>query len=132
MNSEPPTQVVLVVEDHVRVRQVLSAAIEQRLTATVLQAGSIADALAVLGDRTVDAILLDVNLPHVSGLDALPQVRARAPGSRIVLMSAGAGAGAVAAALAAGADAFVDKSESLDNLCSALTGPPPADRAPAG
>lgn len=112
---------ILLVEDHQRVREVLTSSLQARLGADVVAAGTVADALGEIDTRRFDAILLDVNLPHVSGLEALPALRSRAPGTRIVLMSAATGSTAMAdRALEAGADAFVEKSASLDLLCQAL------------
>ncbi len=45
-------------------------------------------ALACLDDYVVDIILLDIEMPKRSGLDALPDIQAKANGARILMVSA--------------------------------------------
>ena len=45
-------------------------------------------ALACLDDHVVDIILLDIEMPKRSGLDALPDIQAKAKGARILIVSA--------------------------------------------
>ena len=45
-------------------------------------------ALACLDDHVVDIILLDIEMPKRSGLDALPDIQAKAKGARILVVSA--------------------------------------------
>lgn len=104
-------------------REVLTKSLQARLGAYVVQARSVDDALAHLEAEQFDAILLDVNLPRVSGLEALPALRARAPRSRIVLMSAAGGPPMAERAAAADADAYVEKSAGLDAVCQAILPP---------
>lgn len=56
----------------------------------VTPASSAAEALALLATRTFDAILCDVRMPEVNGLQLLEQLRVRYPAAaaRFVLMSA--------------------------------------------
>ena len=45
-------------------------------------------ALAHLDDKNVDIILLDIEMPKRSGLEALPDIQAKANGARILVVSA--------------------------------------------
>jgi CheY-like chemotaxis protein len=45
------------------------------------------DALRLLGHGAPDAILLDIEMPGLSGLDALPAIRALAPDAKVVMVS---------------------------------------------
>jgi CheY-like chemotaxis protein len=79
------------------------------------------DALTLAVEVEPDVVLLDVALPRLSGLDALPHLRALLPDARIVMFSASNDR--ATPARAAGADDFVMKGVSLDELVAALVGP---------
>jgi CheY-like chemotaxis protein len=67
-----------------------------------------------------DGVLLDVMMPVMDGLTALPRLRAACPGARIVVLSADDRPELVREAMAAGADAYVTKSASVDDAIDAL------------
>ena len=69
-----------------------------------------------------DGILLDVMMPVLDGLAALPELRAACPEARIVMLSANDQADVVDRAMAAGADDWVTKASSLDRALEALLG----------
>jgi len=97
---------VLIVDDSVVARAVLSRLIDASDRFMVAGAvGSVAAALDFLGRTRVDILLLDVNMPGVDGLTALPQLIAAGRGARIVVVSSSVGDGAAATvqALAMGA-----------------------------
>ena len=97
----------LIVQDHPRV-------------GTIAEAGSIAEACALqLADA--DLVLLDIQLPGMSGLDGLRLLRQACPRARIVLVSASAAPDAVHEARARGADGFLPKSASAEDILDAIT-----------
>jgi DNA-binding NarL/FixJ family response regulator len=73
-----------------------------------------------------DLVVLDRMMPRLGGIEALPQIRERAPGAAVVLYTAQPDAGTHHAALAAGAVDVVEKtvvgSPLVDQLASALLG----------
>src|SRR5512142_2070850 len=68
-------QTVLVVDDEKNIRRTLRMVLESEGYA-VEEAGSAEEALARLDGGGIDAVLLDVKLPGISGIDALSQVPA--------------------------------------------------------
>ena len=56
-----------------------------------------------------DAIILDMAMPVMTGLEALPLLRERAPGSMVVVYAAGSRSQNEPAALAAGATSYFEK-----------------------
>jgi CheY-like chemotaxis protein len=54
-------------------------------------------------------VLLDLNMPKLSGLEALPRLREALPDTKIVVLTTSKAAESEAAAMAAGADAYVSK-----------------------
>jgi CheY-like chemotaxis protein len=77
-----------------------------------------ADAIEQADRLQPDVVLLDLGLPKMSGLEALPILLQRAPDARIVVFSADLGAGAVA--LESGAHRFVPKGSPPERLAEAL------------
>jgi DNA-binding NarL/FixJ family response regulator len=67
-----------------------------------------------------DVVLLDLTMPLLDGIDAIPQVLERAPGARVVALS-GWGADRMAdAALAQGAVAYVEKTDDVQAVRDAV------------
>jgi CheY-like chemotaxis protein len=54
-------------------------------------------------------VLLDLNMPGLSGLEALPKLREALPDVKIVVLTTSKAAESERAAMAAGADAYVSK-----------------------
>ena len=70
------TATVLVVEDELKIRELVRRYLEREGLA-VLTTGSGAEALTMLETQSVDLIVLDLNLPDVSGETIAAEVRAR-------------------------------------------------------
>ncbi|HTP01213.1 MAG TPA: response regulator [Anaerolineales bacterium] len=79
-------------------------------------------AQALLAGGTPDLILLDINMPEVSGLDFLEFVRRRSEWQHlpIVMLSTEAADVTVDQALALGADGYITKPVTLEELERAL------------
>lgn len=80
---------ILLVEDDLTSRMVISALLEQQ-GFSVEQATSFASARELIagGSAAYEVVLLDQNLGDGLGLDLVPLLRAKAPGARIILLSA--------------------------------------------
>jgi DNA-binding NarL/FixJ family response regulator len=85
--------------------------------------GEAADGMAAIGAAErlqPDVVLLDLTMPVLDGIDAIPAVLARAPGTRVVALS-GWGAERMAdAALEQGAVAYVEKSDDVQAIRAAV------------
>ena len=106
-----PGKTVLVVDDEDLVRDVVARMIEELGYAAVTAADG-ESALALLDSKQVDAVLVDLTMPTMSGADVIAAVRARRPGLPVVLCSGfdRSGRGAVAA------DAYLPKPFRIDAL----------------
>ncbi len=79
---------VLLIDDHTVVRTALRMLIESHPGFVVV--GEAADrrgALALLAQVQPDVILLDIALSQISGVDLIPELRARAPQARVLLLT---------------------------------------------
>jgi response regulator RpfG family c-di-GMP phosphodiesterase len=106
---------ILVVDDEPNIRRLLSRYLA-RLGYEVDTASDVPEALQQLEGGGYDLVLTDLRLPGPSGLDLLVDVRARAPGTRTILMSAHADVYAAATAIERGVDQLIVKPFELEDL----------------
>jgi two-component system chemotaxis response regulator CheB len=102
----PPPIRLLIVDDSAVARAVLSRMVtSQPGFAIAATAATAAEAIAALRRVEVDIVLLDVEMPGTSGLDALPEILRLGRGARVLVVSSQGETGAEAAvkALAIGA-----------------------------
>ena len=67
-------------------------------------------------DMSIDAVLLDINLPGASGIEGIPRLRAVFPDAKIIILSAHQEKQYVLAALKAGAHGYIVKSSRLTEI----------------
>ncbi len=79
---------VMLVDDSKVVQSVFSRILQSdNRIEIVSQAHSIADALGYLSTEKVDVILLDIQMPDRSGLDALPDILVASDGAKVMIVS---------------------------------------------
>jgi two-component system response regulator AtoC len=106
---------ILIVDDEPMIRWTLNEALRGWEYDTV-EAGTVAGALASFeADRPV-AVLLDINLPDGSGLDALREIKKRQPQAVVIMITANALIEDTIAALRGGAYDFIGKPVNLNEL----------------
>jgi len=112
---------VLVVDDAANLRELLTVLLDVEDDFEVV--GTAADGVQAL-DRAdelePDIVLLDLAMPVMDGLQALPALRARLPRARIVIFSGFEHEALAREALAAGADAYIEKGTSVMQLVARL------------
>jgi two-component system KDP operon response regulator KdpE len=109
---------VLIVEDERPLLRALAMNLVARGYA-VTEAETGTRALTALADERHDAIVLDLGLPDMSGVDVIRAVRAYAT-TPIVVLSARSGSSDKVEALDLGADDYVTKPFSMDELLARL------------
>jgi CheY-like chemotaxis protein len=110
---------VLVVDDNAEVRQML----EDALTALGYRARTVADGAAAVRaviDDAPDVVLLDVYMPGLSGVGALPTIVALAPHAKVIMISGAANEDVLKRSLAFGAHDYVTKPFEISSLSRAL------------
>jgi len=110
---------VLVVDDNAEVRMML----EDALTALGYQTRTVADGAAAVRaviDESPDVVLLDVYMPGLSGVGALPTIVALAPHAKVIMISGAANEDVLKRSLAFGAHDYVTKPFEISSLSRAL------------
>jgi DNA-binding NarL/FixJ family response regulator len=110
-----------IVDDHPIVTDGLVANLRAVSEIDVVATGTSADdAVAIATADAPDVLILDLELGGRSGLDAIADVKAASPQTRIVIFSAYAGEERVATAFERGADSYVLKGTSSDELVAVV------------
>jgi PAS domain S-box-containing protein len=107
---EPDPIRVLLVDDADDVRMILRRLIDQEWGCTVV--GEARDGLAgvrLAEELRPDVVVLDMAMPIMDGLEALPKIRAAAPDAKVIVLSGFDKRRMEATALSAGAHAYLEK-----------------------
>lgn len=100
---------IVIVDDTVDMRMLVRLQLELRGGFEVVgEAGDGRAAIDLVTAEKPDAVVLDLNMPIMNGLEALPRLRAEAPDAKVVVFSSG-GFAPADDALRAGAHAYVSK-----------------------
>ncbi|TAL22371.1 MAG: response regulator [Frankiales bacterium] len=106
---------VLVVDDTADLRFLLRMALGSESDIDVVgEAGDGREAVEAARRHRPDVMLLDLAMPVMDGLEALPLVRAASPGTQVVILSGFEATSMAASASAAGAAAYVQKGAAPD------------------
>lgn len=112
---------VAVIDDHRLVRAGLIALLRDIPDVVVAAEGADGVAAITIAIETPpDVMLLDLAMPGLSGLDALPELRAHAPDMKIIVLSMHQNEEHVLSALQKGAHGYLIKEAAPDELGNAL------------
>jgi DNA-binding NarL/FixJ family response regulator len=113
---------ILVVDDHPLTRDALAALLEQHGFRVVGQAADGEEAVERARELHPDLVLLDLSMPGVDGLSALPRLRAAAPGCEVVVLTASGTEQNLLGAIRGGAAGYLLKSEPPERIVDFLRG----------
>ena len=99
---------ILVVDDEPGIRKVLSVMLAKEGCAVSVASGR-ADLERLLADQLYDLVVTDMRMPDITGLEVLEMVRERAPGARMLVMTAFPSADATIEAIQKGAVDYIIK-----------------------
>nr|WP_055509276.1 response regulator transcription factor [Nonomuraea pusilla] len=112
---------VLIVDDEPDIVEVLEGVLRQEGW-EVRGAGDGATAVRLAGEFEPDAVILDVMLPDMDGLEIMARVRERAPEVCVLFLTARDAVEDRVAGITAGGDDYVTKPFSLDEVVARLRG----------
>ncbi|MCA9038515.1 MAG: sigma-54-dependent Fis family transcriptional regulator [Planctomycetaceae bacterium] len=116
MTKTAATNHVLMIVDDEPSQRKLIGGFFQTFGFTIVEAPSAEQMLTLIASQAPDMILLDVRLPGISGIDALPQLREQLPSTPVILITAYADVRQAVAAVKSGADDYLSKPIDLDEL----------------
>jgi DNA-binding NtrC family response regulator len=112
---------VLIVDDDLALLEALPQALRLRMGGvTVETADSAATALARIADRDYDAIVTDIKMPGMDGLELLDEIRTRRPDTPTLIITGHGENDLVVHALRGGAADFIQKPIDRDYFVAAL------------
>jgi DNA-binding NarL/FixJ family response regulator len=112
---------VLIVDDHPVVRFGLAAIIRLQPDMDVIgEAGSGEEACQICLEEMPDVALMDLRLPGLSGVQAIKTIRATVPSVRFIVLTTYDGDEDIRRALDAGAQAYLLKAMSHDDVTAAI------------
>ena len=91
-----------------------------RDVAELVRATTLREAEEWLGKESFAAVVLDIGMPHLNGLDAGSQVKQKLPGVKLVFLTMTMEADVAAEAFRRGASAYVLKQSAGDELVLAI------------
>jgi len=108
---------VIIADDHHLVREGLVALLEREVDIEVVaQARDGMELVRLARTHNPDVVILDVAMPRMNGIEAIRRIRAEPLSCKLICLSVHAETQQVAAALEAGANGYVLKENSFDEL----------------
>jgi DNA-binding NarL/FixJ family response regulator len=112
---------VVIVEDHKMVREMWVQLFVGRNDVEVVgKSGEFDEAIEMIKSKRPDIVLLDINLPNASGMDAVPLIRKYAPGTKIIAVSMHSQPAYAKKMLQLGARGYVTKNSSQEEMFAAI------------
>lgn len=112
---------VVLVDDTEDLRQLMRIALRRAGWEVVGEAGDGAAGIEVAREHVPDLVVLDLSMPVMDGLEALPHIRTSCPDATIVVMSGFGAAQMTERALARGADGYLQKGAPLSSVVDYLS-----------
>ena len=107
---------VLLVDDHDLFRTGLRNLLEEQGVEIVGECGTGADALQLVRELAPDVVVMDLNMPGISGVEATRQITSVAPLTRVVVLTISDQDADVMDAILAGACGYLLKDSSIQEL----------------
>jgi PAS domain S-box-containing protein len=125
LSPQPPARAgalrVLLADDAEDIRLLLRLCLTTTQGFDVVgEAANGVDAVQLAGEQRPDVILLDLSMPVMDGLQAIPEIRRVSPETRIIILSGFDEARMKPVALELGADAYLEKGEAMADLVERL------------
>jgi len=112
---------ILIVEDHVNMSRIIKEWLEEEFSQfNFVLASSAGEAIGFCQNIAPRLVIMDINLPDISGIDALSDIKAIRPHTDVVMLTIHENGAYREAAEKAGASAYVTKRELYEDLIPVL------------
>lgn len=119
--SSPSLITILVADDHPVLREgVLAMLLNEADMKVVAQAANGREALEQFRRHRPDIVLMDIQMPEMSGIDAIAAILAEVPAARVIVLTTYRGDVSALRALRAGAVGYLLKSQLLNELVGTI------------
>ncbi len=111
---------LVLADDHKMLREGLRRSLEAHGLEVVAEAADGEQAVELADEHRPDVVLMDVSMPGLDGIEAARAIRARVPDTRIVMLTMHADSDVVARAIRAGADGYLVKDCSTEEIIDTI------------
>lgn len=112
---------VMIVDDHQLMIEGLKPLLEDELgIGLVAGANSMEEALKVLESQEIDVILMDVNMPTVSGIEATIGIKERYPNTKVIALTMHEDIAVITKMIKAGASGYILKRTNMIEVIEAI------------
>src|SRR5947207_15349881 len=112
---------ILLVDDHRLFADALTLLVDYESDLRMVEVARTAEeALATTAREEPDVILVDISLPGMDGLEAIPRLVGKYPRCHVVVVTAMISPDTSAGAFAAGASAFIPKTRAAEELIGVI------------
>jgi DNA-binding NarL/FixJ family response regulator len=120
MSATPEPLRVVLVDDHPVYREGLAKLLLECGVDVIAQAGNGADAISLVEQMAPDVVVMDLNMPGMSGVEVTRKLVERTPASRVLVVSVSAQEEDVTEAILAGASGYVLKDGPVEEVVAGI------------
>lgn len=111
---------IFVIDDHPMVRLAIRMLLERDGHCVMAESGDGMEALRLMNEINPDIVIIDLDIPSLSGLELIDKLRKRNFGGRMLVLTGRVDENYLNRCINSGVDGFVGKSNDLDDLRDAV------------
>ncbi len=112
---------ILLADDHIVIRDGIRSLLEKHSDFDVVAvAGDGRETLELIKKMDVDVVVMDISMPHMTGIEAAQQIKTLSPTVKVIALSVHTDNELVARMIEAGASGYLPKSCEIDELIEAI------------